>query len=156
MPMWYTRQMTEQARAGIERAGASGASQVGLLTPEISRHYLRTRVLPRARACYNQALARNGVQGGRVILEMEVGKGEVMLARVGKVELVAKDEKLTTCLEDAAWALSIPAAELDTQVYRIRYPIQLTAPEGGKPPSANDGNDPFVDLMVKQADILAR
>jgi len=155
-PDWYTRHMTETAKAKIARAGASTQRPQGQLDGDIFHWYLRRRVLPRAKACFDKAVARNQLQGGRVILEMEVGKGEVMFAHVANAQLTSPDDKLLECLDDAAWALEIPAAKLDERIYTLRYPIKLEPPRGGRARGEGDGQDAFVDMLVEQADILAR
>jgi hypothetical protein len=131
-PPWYRSQQEKDARRGIMRAGRHGHEQKGYLDSKIFRHYLTTRVLPRARVCYNRALTRHPFQGGRVVLEMEIGKGEVMLARTKEADLSEGDTKLLECMTEAAWALDIPAGKLDDQVYRLRYPLRLIPPEDGK------------------------
>src|SRR5690606_35575695 len=80
LPDWYTPSMRRVTSMNIAQAGRVGWQATGQLDSNIIERQLRTRVLPRARACYNQALTRNQVLSGRVALTMEVGKGEVMLA----------------------------------------------------------------------------
>ena len=155
-PDWYTGVMNEEAMALVRRAGGGSYRAQGTLDQDVIRYYLTRRVFPRTRACYGQALARHGLQGGRAILEMEVGKGEVMLARLAERELSHPDPAFESCLTEAAWAFDVPAGKLDDKVYVIRYPVRFTPPEDGKAPSANDGNDEFVDMLVRQADVLAR
>jgi hypothetical protein len=131
-PPWYRNQQEKDAISGITRAGRHGHEKKGSLDSKIFRHYLTTRVMPRARVCYNRALTRNPLQSGRVVLEMEVGKGEVMLARTKETDLGVSDEKLIECMTEAAWALDIPSGKLDDQIYRLRYPLRLVPPEDGK------------------------
>ncbi len=130
-PPWYRKQQEKDARSGITRAGRHGREQKGYLDAKIFRHYLTTRVMPRARVCYNKALTRNPTQSGRVVLEMEVGKGEVMFARTKEADLTEGDANLLECMTEAAWALDIPAGKLDDQIYRLRYPLRLIPPEDG-------------------------
>lgn len=113
-------------------SGRAGREVKGHLDERIFKYYLTTRVLPRARACYNRSLTRHTDQEGRVLLEMEVGKGEVMLARTAHSDLKHTDSELVDCMTEAAWSLDIPAGKLDDQVYRLRYPLSLIAPEEGK------------------------
>jgi hypothetical protein len=133
LPPWYDETQRRSAAQGVAQASRYGYEPKGFLDKKIFRNYLTTRVLPRARACYNRALSRNTTQAGRVTLEMEVGKGEVMHAHTAHSKLEVEDAKLVTCMTEAAWALDIPAGKLDDQIYRIRYPLRLIAPEGGKP-----------------------
>src|SRR5690606_5140363 len=86
LPGWYTPSMRRTTAMNIEQAGRAGYQATGQLDVEIIERQLRSRVLPRARACYNQALGYNQVLSGRVELRMEVGKGEVMMAGVSKAE----------------------------------------------------------------------
>jgi hypothetical protein len=130
-PPWYSQHDRHDARRGIARAGLGGYMPKGRLSRSIFGYYLRTRVLPRARVCYNHAVARSHTQGGRVTMDIEVGKGEVMAVRMSTVELGEPDSKLVACLNEAAWALDIPAGKLDDRTYRLRYPLRLVPPEGG-------------------------
>jgi hypothetical protein len=148
-PPWYTNADRRAAQRGITQAGRGPSSQKGRLNRSIFSYYLRTRVLPRARVCYNHAISRNQVQAGRVALEMEVGKGEVMVARTADVKLDHADPKLVACLTEAAWALDIPAGKLDDRLYRVRYPLRLSPPEGGIPPGVGDPlGEGTVDLLL--------
>jgi hypothetical protein len=45
---------------------------------------------------------------------------------------------------------------MDGQVYRVRYPLTLTPPEDGKAPTTPSEPDPFVELLVEKAAVLAR
>jgi hypothetical protein len=78
-----------------------------------------------------------------------VGKGEVMLADAAGKELAVKDEKLVSCLAEAAWALDIPAGELDDKVYVLRYPVRLIPPAEGKSADVVEGlsDDQMMELM---------
>ena len=132
----HEQQLGAMASSGpLERVAQAGRGQErkGFLDEKIFRNYITTRVLPRARVCYNRALARAGDQGGRVVLEMEVGKGEVIRAGVRDTSLVRTgDAPLLDCLTEAAWALDVPAAKMDEKVYIVRYPMRLVAPIEGK------------------------
>lgn len=126
-PVWLRARQQRLAREGVAQGGR-GRDRDGFLDAKIFRNYLTTRVMPRARVCYNRALARAADQGGRVVLEMEVGKGEVMQASVRSSSLVRTDGPLVACLTEAAWALDVPAAKMDEKVYVVRYPLRLVAP----------------------------
>ena len=126
-PTWLRPRQRRMAREGVAQAGR-GREVKGFLDEKIFRNYLTTRVMPRARVCYNRALARTSDQGGRVVLEIEVGKGEVMRATVRDSTLVHGDDALVACLTEAAWALDVPAAKMDEKVYVVRYPVRLVAP----------------------------
>ncbi len=126
-PTWLRPRQQRTAREGVAQAGR-GRELKGFLDEKIFRNYLTTRVMPRARVCYNRALSRTADQGGRVVLEMEVGKGEVMRATVRDPTLVHADDALVACLTEAAWALDVPAAKMDERVYVVRYPVRLVAP----------------------------
>ena len=80
-------------------------------------------------ATYRELPARGGPVA--VTLELEVGKGEVMLAGHGETDLEHKDPKLVECLVEAAWALDIPAGKLDDKIYIVNYPLSLIPPEPG-------------------------
>jgi hypothetical protein len=157
LPTWYTRRMLREARTQITQAGRAGHEVAGQLDASIFRRYLRQRVLPRSRVCFNRALSRNQTQSGRAMLDIEVGKGEVIVARVAELKLSdSSDPAFAGCLEDAAWALDIPAGHLDDRIYRIRYPISFVAPEGGRPPSTAEGKDPIFEMLMERADVLAQ
>lgn len=138
LPAWYSSHDRHLAQLEITRAGRTGVELRGQLDRQIVRSYLRMRVLPRAQVCYKHAVARDQTQGGRVLLDIQIGKGEVILAQVAKTELTKPDDKLIACLHEAAWSLDIPAAKLDGRVYRIRYPLSLTPPANGVAPSVDD------------------
>jgi hypothetical protein len=131
-PPWYRNDHESDARRGITQAGRAGRQRRGYLDDRVFKYYLSTRVYPRATACYNKSLTRNTDQEGRVVLEMEVGKGEVMFAHVAEAKLEHDDTDLIKCMTEAAWALDIPAGKMDGQIYRLRYPLRLIAPEEGK------------------------
>ncbi len=133
VPPWYGRKHQRSARLGITWAGRGRFEDRGHLDEKIFRRYLGTRVFPRARVCYNQALTRNQQLGGRVVFEFEVGKGEVMLASTDLAGLTARDAGFERCLLEAAWMLDIPAGNLDDQIYRIRYPLVFNPPKTGRP-----------------------
>jgi hypothetical protein len=132
-PPWYGRKHQRSARLGITWAGRSRGDDRGFLDEKIFRRYLGTRVFPRARVCYNQALTRNQTLGGRVVFEFEVGKGEVMLATTDLTGLGDRDVMFERCLLEAAWMLDIPAGKLDDQIYRVRYPLVFNPPKTGRP-----------------------
>ena len=149
-PPWLTRHHQRLARLGIMWAGRGGAPDRGHLDERIFRRYLGTRVFPRARACYNQALPRDQTLGGRVHFEIEVGKGEVMAARIAGKELSRDDPAFEACLLEAAWALDIPAGQLDGRTYRIRYPLVFNPPAGGRAPIEEDPLGPgTVELLLR-------
>jgi hypothetical protein len=149
-PPWYEAEDQRTAQLGITQAGRGGVERKGYLDRKIFRHYLTTRVLPRARVCYNHSLVRNPRQAGRAVLHMEVAKGEVMLASTDGVELEAGDDKLVACLGEAAWSLDIPAGELDDKVYVLRYPLRLVPPQGDKAADVVEGlsDDQMMELMA--------
>jgi len=130
-PTWYTRSEHHRAKLSITNAGRGGLRRRGFLDARIFRNYLGTRVYPRARACYNLALARNQSLAGRVVIQVEVGKGEVMHASLLHTELNHSDREFLRCLGEAGWALEIPAGESDPEIYRVRYPLVFHAPRTG-------------------------
>lgn len=149
-PPWYEAEDQRTAQLGIKQAGRGGVERKGYLDRKIFRHYLTTRVLPRARVCYNHSLLRDPGQSGRAVLHIEVAKGEVMLVTIDGVELGSSDETLTTCLVEAGWALDIPAGELDDKVYVLRYPLRLVPPKDGKHADVVEGlsDDQMMELMA--------
>lgn len=149
-PPWYATEDERTAALGIAHASRGGVERKGYLDRKIFRHYLTIRVLPRARVCYNHALGRDPFQAGRAVLHMEVAKGEVMLAGTEGVDLQAGDDKLVACLTEAAWALDIPAGELDDKVYVLRYPVQLVPPQKGESADVVEGlsEDQMMELMA--------
>ncbi len=133
VPPWYGRKHQRSAQLGITWAGRGRNSDRGHLDEKIFRRYLGTRVFPRARVCYNQALGRSQQLAGRVMFEFEVGKGEVMLATADPTGLSERDPVFERCLTEAAWMLDIPAGKLDDQIYRVRYPLVFNPPKTGRP-----------------------
>ena len=129
-----------QRKQGRHRYFTLADDEVGLLLEGLMgfaahRGYLRARpgpkdpALRKARVCYNHAVTRDLTQGGRVVLEMEVGKGEVMTARLRSSTLLHDDPALVSCLTEAAWALDVPAGKMDDNIYVVRYPLVLTPPK---------------------------
>ena len=140
-PPWLTRRDRRLAQLTITWAGRGGRLVRGYLDRRIFRNYLGTRVYPRARNCYNVALGRNDLFGGRVTVEVEVAKGEVMLARIAQSELSQPDPMFEACVEEAAWSLEIPAGNHDDRIYRVRYPLLFSPPRGGRPRVQDDAVD---------------
>lgn len=132
LPPWYSRNQHHRAMLSIINAGRGGLQRRGFLDERIFRNYLGTRVYPRAQACYNRALARNQFLSGRVVIEVEVGKGEVMHASLAQTQLNRDDGEFLHCLGEAAWALEIPAGEADLEIYRVRYPLVFHSPKSGR------------------------
>ena len=150
VPPWYTRKYQRSARLGITWANRGGGDDPGHLDERIFKRYLGTRVFPRARACYNLALARNQTIGGRVVFEFEVGKGEVMRAAIDPASMSTHDLAFERCLVEAAWMLDIPAGKLDDQIYRVRYPLVFNPPKTGRPALADDPLGPgTVELLLQ-------
>lgn len=126
-PPWHRLRQQRAALAGIAQSGR-GRELRGYLDEKIFRTYLTQRVLPRARVCYNRALVQRPEQDGRIVLEFEVGKGEVMLARARVDRLTWDDKTMMDCMSNAAWALDVPAGKLDDTIYVVRYPLRLVKP----------------------------
>ena len=149
-PPWYAAEDERTAQLSIAQAGRGGVERKGYLDRKIFRHYLTTRVLPRARVCYNHALGRDPAQAGRAVLHMEVAKGEVMLAGTDEVDIESADDTLVACLAEAAWSLDIPAGELDDKVYVLRYPVRLVPPVDGHSADVVEGlsEDQMMELMA--------
>ncbi len=155
-PQWLRARQQRTAREGVAQGGRS-RQRKGFLDEKIFRNYLTTRVLPRARACYNRALFRAADQGGRVVLEMEVGKGEVIRAGVRDPTLVHGDAELLECLGEAAWALDVPAAKMDEKIYVVRYPLRLVAPtQGGKPGHVDTIDKGLLEVLLAQPIVPVR
>ncbi|MBC8073643.1 MAG: hypothetical protein IAG13_35300, partial [Deltaproteobacteria bacterium] len=148
-PPWLRPRQQRLAREGVARSGR-GRELRGYLDDKIFRNYISHRVLPRARVCYNRALARSPGQSGRVVLEMEVGKGEVMQARATVTGLVQPDATLTSCLTEAAWALDVPAAKMDDRVYVVRYPLRLVPPVGSTAARIDRADDDVLEVLLSQ------
>ncbi|PCC70218.1 hypothetical protein SAMN02745121_03461 [Nannocystis exedens] len=148
-PPWFNLNQQRVARLGITWAGRGNGDERGFLDEKIFRNYLGIRVFPRARACFNKALARDQQLGGKVVFEIEVGKGEVMLAKVDTAGLNHREPGFEACLLEAAWALEIPAGRLDDQIYRLRYPVVFNPPAGGRPAMEDDPLGPgTVELLL--------
>lgn len=149
LPPWFGRKLQRVAQLGILWSGRHGGEERGFLDAKIFRNYLGVRVFPRARACFNKALTRDQQLGGRVVFEIEVGKGEVMFARVDTTALNHPDPTFAACLLEAAWALDIPAGHLDDQIYRLRYPVVFSPPADGRPTMEDDSLGPgTVELLL--------
>ena len=155
-PGWFNRALGRESDLSVAQASYDGVIRKGHIDGEIVRRYMQMRVFPRASVCYNRELARNQVLEGRVSFDIEMGKGEVMYAGIGEQKFnygVSKD--FVDCLTEAVWALEIPAGKLDTEVYRVRYPLRFTPPRGGKAPKAGDDPDPMFQMLMERADTLS-
>jgi hypothetical protein len=107
---------------------------------------LAPQLLPAAKQCVRGSGAR-----GHVALEIEIARGEVIVARADSSTVA---ESLLSCLRDAAYALTVPTYTLtdgpDT-IHLIRYPIQLSTKqlsigEGLEPIDIGNVEDPLGDL----------
>jgi len=76
----------------------------------------------RARACYERALARSPHLEGRVVVTVELARGEVAWARV---EGSAAEAALQTCLVDAAYGMTPPLAAANDERVIATYPLEL-------------------------------
>jgi hypothetical protein len=77
------------------------------------------------------------------------------MAGLTKAEFNYDDARLLECLEGSAWAMDVPAGNLDTQVYVINYPLEFAAPEGGQPPRTGETGDPMFERLIRSADVLS-
>jgi len=155
-PSWFSRALARESDLSVAQASHDGVIRRGHIDGELVKRYMQMRVFPRASVCYNRELARNQVLEGRVSFEIELGKGEVMAAAIGEQKFnygVSKD--FVDCLTEAVWSLEIPAGKLDTEIYRVRYPLRFTPPKGGKAPKAGDDPDPMFQMLMERADTLS-
>jgi hypothetical protein len=158
LPTWLTHRLARESRAGVDAVSGDGRLRRGELDADIIRRYIGTRVMPRTTACYNASLTRHRGQAGRFVFSFELGKGEVMLARVTDETLTHADPLLTRCMEEAAWKLEVPAGHLDGQVYLVRYPVKLTPPHGDAEATTTAApiDDTLYEIMMRRAEILSR
>jgi hypothetical protein len=127
-------------------AGAAPARRTGTLDRDIIERLIQTYVLPRARACYQKGLQRDPSLEGRVVMELELARGEVQHARLRRSTLRAG--AIDDCLLDAAYSVAVPAvAQGDDPeaIGLVRYPIVFRAGkvEGTAPPDDGDGEVPI-------------
>ncbi len=155
-PSWHNPSLARETDLSIAQVGYDTGPRRGHIDHEIVRRYMHMRVFPRASSCYNRELARNQVLDGRVLFEVELGKGEVMRAGIAQQKFnygVSKD--FVDCLTEAVWSLEVPAGHMDDEVYLVRYPLRFTPPTGGKAPSASDDPDPMFEMLMQRADTLS-
>ena len=97
------------------------------LAARIRVDLLRPQLLPAVRACVRDALGAGGVKPGRLHLEIEIARGEVMTVRATAAGAPAP---LLDCLRDAGYALQVPTytlADGADSIHLIRYPIDYRA-----------------------------
>ncbi len=150
VPVWYDGGTRRAVLDAVWRAGRGGDGPSGVLTDAIVRSYLRIRVLPRVRVCHRHAVARHRDQGGRVVLRFEIARGEVMGLGLEDVQLAHDDPKLLACLEDAGWALDVPAARRDDRVYVVRYPVRLL-PAQARAPEVSEEDEATLRSLLEEA-----
>lgn len=120
-----------------------GARRTGELDRAIVERLMKHHLVPRARACYEDALRHDHELAGAATVELEMVRGEVQDARLSRSSLASAP--LTTCLLDAAYATPVPAVALgDTGeiVVIARYPLRFRKVEQridvGRAPDAPD------------------
>lgn len=125
----------EGARYAIDTAARI---RVDLLAPQL---------LPAARACLQSALGAGGVKPGKILLEIEIARGEVIAVRATGTGGAAD---LAGCLLDAGYALTVPSYTLtdgpDT-IHLIRYPLTFEPsahPDAWVAVAPGDGPVPIV------------
>lgn len=114
------------ARPTIGRAAPPARRRTGELDRGIIQRLMKHHVVPRARACYDRALRRDGDLSGALTIELEMVRGEVQEARISRTTIT--DKALLGCLVDAAYATPVPQVALgDTGevVVVARYPLRL-------------------------------
>jgi hypothetical protein len=149
MPAWVLRSTIRRSDVTIARATRRTREVHGNLDEELFLEHLRYQVVPRARACYNHALARKNNFAAHVVLNFEVGVGEVAYARIDEATLTHREPEFITCVREAAWKLQMPAASLDIGVYEVTYPLRFTPPEREESAIAPADLKPlFVQIMA--------
>ncbi|TPV94408.1 MAG: VWA domain-containing protein [Myxococcales bacterium FL481] len=156
LPTDYHPADRSEALAAVAQSGRGGFEARGRLDQTLIQRYLRTRVRPRARVCYNQALSRIKDVSGRAQFEFELGKGEVMWASLDSQGLNGADTRFLECLSNAMWSLEIPAGKLDSGTYRVRYPIAFTLTEDRERYELTDDDKVLIDVLLRRANVYAR
>jgi len=108
------------------RSVPTAIRRTGELDRVIVERLMKHHVVPRARACYDRALRRDGDLTGTVTIELEMVRGEVQDARIGRTTIT--DPSLIECLLDAAYATPVPPVALGDAsevVVVARYPLRL-------------------------------
>ena len=114
------------ARPVMGRSAPTAFRRTGELDRGIVERLMKHHVVPRARACYDRALRRDGNLTGTVTIELEMVRGEVQDARIGRTTIT--DAPLIECLLDAAYATPVPQVALGDAsevVVVARYPLRL-------------------------------
>ena len=89
---------------------------------------LRDQLVPKVRLCYREALRASPKLGGKLVVEIEIARGEVMAVDLGGDHF---SETMIGCVADAAFGLTTPTYELGGQpdtVFVVRKPIEFRAP----------------------------
>jgi hypothetical protein len=146
VPEAHVEDVVEANRRGI--MDTAQRIRADLLVPQL---------MPAAKHCVTESSDGSARKRGRVSLEIEIARGEVIAARTVSSTMPAA---LQACLRDAAYALSVPTYTLtdgpDT-IHLIRYPMDFGSSrvavgdgEGLEPIDIGiDVDDPLGDLVAE-------
>jgi hypothetical protein len=116
---------------------------------------LAPQLLPAAKQCHREALNNGGHARGRVQVDVEIARGEVIAVRVSGGAGPGKDT-LHGCLREAAFGLTVPSYTLtdgpDT-IHVIRYPVLYKAAEVAVSDDAIGPIDVSIDTETPLGDL---
>ena len=152
-----------ELRAGAELGGFSvspslavpaGVDQrrTGALDRAIIARLIDTHVMPKARACYQQALKAHPRLAGSLVLYLELARGEVQWAEVQRSSF--PDGGIEACIAEAGYSIHVPrVAQGDDPeaIGVVTYPLAFRRKDGGAdvsrssrpPPVTVDPNAPL-------------
>jgi Mg-chelatase subunit ChlD len=135
MPPPLETEPSHAFRKFSERAHSSPLDlrRTGTLDKAIVERLIRTYVLPKAKACYDRALKRDASLSGAVMLQLELGRGEVQWAEV--LESSFPNAGVEQCLAEAAYSIQVPAVAQGASaedLIVVKYPLSFRMrPKGG-------------------------
>ncbi|MFT3775951.1 MAG: VIT domain-containing protein [Minicystis sp.] len=126
----------------VPEVSASAPAVSGSLSTETIQGVIR-RHLPRIRRCYEASLADHPGQGGRVAVRFTIGpRGGPATVAIESVS--GLDERTTTCIKQAFFAMSFPPPESGT--ITVTYPFIFSPGDGTPPPSGQRVVLPALDV----------
>lgn len=127
---WAAEDAGEQAVAArrgrlVPRPNADGEG----IDPKYIQEIVRSDLLPMAKKCYEEVLARKPDAGGRLVMSFTIAADADLGGIVEDAEIVGMpDEKLTTCVRESLSTVAFPPPAHDG-VVTVKYPLILS-PDG--------------------------
>ena len=144
-------------RDGARDPDSDDPRRTGELDRDIIKRLLENHVVPKARACYEQALRRDTGLKGALVVVVEVARGEVQYA--GTERSTFASSVIDTCVADAAYSMHIPRVALGDDPETIgvaRYPLSFKPSKQGGHVEAGTYTAPEIDELVLDGEPLGK